>query len=210
MKVPLLAISAMIVLTACNREGKRDTDAAEAARNDTQSMSENARQEGREMGNEAAGAADRAGDKAAEEARQSGRDVKEGSKEAASKVKEEARQTGRDIKEGANAAGAKVGEEARQASRAVKGMLEGDNAATAKDKEIITRIRAAWSKDAEAAKESDDVDIAVDKGAVVLKGTVTSTDTRKEMARIAKKESGVTKVTNEIKLAERVGAGSGD
>ena len=198
----------MIVFTACNREAKRDADASNPTlRNgDSLTLSEEARSEGRQMEKDASGAANKMG----EEARQTGRDVKEGAKEAGSKVKEEARQSGRDLKEGANAAGAKVGEEARQASRDAKRAFEGDNAATAKDKEIITRIRAAWSKDAEAAKEADEIDIAVNQGAVVLKGTVTSTDAKSEMARIAKKESGVTKVTDEIQLAERVGAGSAD
>lgn len=185
MKIPLLAISAMMAFTACNREAKRDTD---AARNDAQSMSENAREEAREAGNEASGAADRAGDKAAEEARQ----------------------TGRDIKEGANATGAKVGEEARQTSRDIKGYMKADDAASTGDREILNRIRNALKSDAETAKEAGDISISVNQGKVSLFGTVTSTDTKAEMIRLAEKEKGVVRVTEEIKIAERVGAGSGD
>ena len=206
MKIPLLAISAMMVFTACNREAKRDADASDAARNDAKSVSESAR----EAGNEASGAADRTGDKAAEEARQSGRDIKEGAKEAGSKVNEEARQTGRDIKEGANAAGAKVGEEARQTSRDIKGYMKADDAASTGDREILNRIRKALKSDAETAKEAGDISISVNQGKVSLFGTVTSTDTKAEMIRLAEKEKGVVRVTEEIKIAERVGAGSRD
>lgn len=200
----------MMVFTACNREAKRDADASDAVRNDAQSASESARQDAREAGNDASAAADRAGDKAAEEARQTGRDIKEGSNEAGSKVNEEARQTGRDIKEGANAAGAKVGEEARQTSRDIKGYMKADDAASTGDREILNRIRAALKTDAETAKEAGDISISVNQGKVSLFGTVTSTDTKAEMIRLAEKEKGVVRVTEEIKIAERVGAGSRD
>jgi osmotically-inducible protein OsmY len=209
MKVSLLAISAMIVFTACNREAKRDADASNATvrtGDDSLTLSEKARNEGREMENDASRAANKTG----EEARQAGRDIKEGSQEAGSKVKEEARQTGRDIKEGANAAGAKVGEEARQASRDVKGYMKADDAASAGDKEILTRIRKAWKSDAETAKEAGDISVSVNQGKVALFGTVTSAETKADMIRIAEKEKGVVRVTEEIKIAERVGAGSGD
>jgi osmotically-inducible protein OsmY len=103
-----------------------------------------------------------------------------------------------------------VGEEARQTSRDLKRTFEGDNAVTAKDKDIITRIRTGWSKDPETAKEADDLDVSVENGAVLLKGTVTSAETRTDAVRIAEKTSGVTRVTEEIKVAERVGAGSRD
>jgi osmotically-inducible protein OsmY len=209
MKVSLLAISAMIVFTACNREANRDSNASNATartEDDSLTLSEKARSEGREMEKDVSGAANKTG----EEARQAGRDIKEGTKEAGSKVKEEARQTGRDIKEGANAAGAKVGEEARQASRDAKGYMKADDAASTGDREILNRIRKALKSDAETAKEAGDISISVNQGKVSLFGTVTSTDTKAEMIRIAEKEKGVVRVTEEIKIAERVGAGSGD
>lgn len=149
MKVPFLAISAMIVFTACNREANRESRAAgEAARiaPDT-SLSDQARREGREMEKDASGAANRTGDKAAEETRQTGRDIKEGTEKAGSKVGEEARQTGRDIKEGANKAGSKVGEEARQTTRDIKGYMKADDAASTGDREILNSIRKGWTKD---------------------------------------------------------------
>lgn len=212
MKAPLLAISAMIVFTACNREANRESRAADGTARiapDT-SLSDQARREGREMDKDASGAANRTGDKAAEEARQAGRDIKEGADKAGSKVGEEARQTGRDIKEGANKAGAKVGEEARQTSRDVKGYLKADDAASAGDRAILNGIRKGWTNDAETVKEAGDVFISVNQGKVSLFGTVTSADAKSEMIRIAEKEKGVVRVTEEIKIAERVGAGSGD
>lgn len=187
MKIPLLTISAMIVFTACNREAKRDSGASNATvrtENDSLTLSEKARNEGREMEKDVSGAADKTG--------------------------EEARQAGRDIKEGASAAGAKIGEEARQASRDVKGYMKADDAASAGDREILDRIRKAFKSDAETAKEAGDISISVNQGKVSLFGTVTSTDTKAEMIRIAEKEKGVVRVTEEIKIAERVGAGSRD
>jgi osmotically-inducible protein OsmY len=217
MKAAILAVSALIGITACNRETKRDADNSDASAK----AAEEARQTNRDV-KEGTGAAvdsirgenkedrESMSGKARDESRQAGRDVKEGAGKATDKTKEEARQAGRDVKEGAKDVGSKIKEEARQASRDVGETLGGDRGVTEADKKTLTRIRSALRKDKETAKEADDVKITVDNGKVNLRGTVTTAEVKKDMARVASDIAGSTKVVDDVKVAERVGAGTND
>lgn len=151
--------------------------------------------------------AKREGDEAA---RQAGDDVREGGGQLTDKAAEEARQTTRDIGEGADAATGKVREEARQTSRDVKEAMAMDDAKTDADKQIISRIRTALRADKVAAAESRDVRIIAKDGKVTLEGTVASQEAKDGIARVSRKIAGATRVDDEVKVAERVGAGSSD
>lgn len=180
MKAAIAAIAAMIWITGCNREAKRD--------------------QGETSGEAAAR-------QAKEEARQTGRDIKEGAEDAGAKVQEEARQSGRDIKEGAQKAGAKTKEEVRQTSRDIKEAVAGDRGKTEADRKLNARIREALNKDNTVASEADDVDIRTENGKVELQGTVTSKDAKQGIARIAGDIAGKAQVVDKVKVAERVGTG---
>lgn len=180
MKAAIAAMAAIIWMTGCNREAKRD--------------------QGETSGEAAARQAE-------EETRQTGRDIKEGAGKAADKVQEEARQSGRDIKEGARKAGAKTTEEVRQTSRDIKEAVAGDQGTTEADKKLNTRIRDALNKDKAVASDADDVDIRTGNGKVELQGTVTSKEAKQGIARIAGEIAGKTQVVDKVKVAERVGTG---
>lgn len=193
MKAMTMAMAAMIGFTACNREAKREDEAA-----------------AREAAREAEAGAVNAGDAASREARQTGNDIREGAGQLTDKAAEEARQSGRDIREGAGALTDKAKEEARQTNRDIKEAMALDDGKTAADKQMITRIRGALKNDKEVAAESRDVRIIAKDGKVSLTGTVTSKEAKDGIARISREIAGATKVDDEVKVAERVGAGSSD
>lgn len=222
MKALTMAMAAMIGFTACNRESKREGEAAarEAAEDGREAAREAeagavtaedaASREARQTGNDVREGAGQLTDKAAEEARQSGRDIREGADKAGARTAEEARQTTRDIKEGAGAATDKVREEARQTNRDLKEAAAMDDGSTAADKQIITRIRTALRADKDVAGESRDVRIVAKNGEVTLEGTVASKEAKDGIARISREIAGATKVDDDVKVAERVGAGASD
>ncbi|MDB5105135.1 MAG: hypothetical protein JWP91_2824 [Fibrobacteres bacterium] len=233
MKAAILAISAIIGMTACNREAKRDANDASAK------TAEEARQTNRDV-KEGADNAANSTDKAAadtrdEAAKAADKDhynnsgtsaiidslrgekgaatgkATEGGKTASGKVNEESRQSTRDVKEGAQTVGGKIQEEARQTTRDVGDVVGGDKGVTEADKKTLTRLRAALKDDKKASKDADDVKITVDNGKVRLHGTVASPEAKKEIARVAGKVAGgASKVSDEMKVTERVGAGSND
>jgi osmotically-inducible protein OsmY len=165
--------------------------------------------------------ADQAGAKTQEEMRQSARDAGEGVDKASSKAKEETRQSARDTKEGAQKAGSRISEEARQTARDidqgarnaaayVRGQQPGDSGATEADRQLIVHVRGNLSKYNTVSLEARDIAIKSDKGKIILVGTVTSSEIKADMARHAREVSGVKTVVNDLKVADRVGAGSSD
>lgn len=218
MKALMVAMAAMIGFTACNKEAKREGDAAagegrEAAREaeaGAVKAEDAASREARQTGNDVREGAGQLTDKASEESRQSGRDIREGADKAGARTAEETRQTTRDVKEGAGSATDKVREEARQTNRDLKEAMSMDDGKTAADKQIITRIRTALRADKDVASESRDVRIIAKDGEVTLEGTVTSKEAKEGIARVSRKIAGATKVDDEVKVAERVGAGASD
>jgi len=112
-------------------------------------------------------------------------------------VKTETRQTNRDIKT-----------EARQTNRDVHEALGMDQGKTAADKKLNDRIRAALKRD--GTRDAGDVTLETRDGHVRLKGTVASEEAKSAIASQARKVAGLTHVTDDIKVAERVGQGSTD
>jgi osmotically-inducible protein OsmY len=242
MRAAILAVSAMIGLTACNKEAKRDANEASAeaqeearqTNRDVQEGAANTRDAASGTGRDAqpgqADEADQVGRKAETsardqgaregtgamadsirgEARQTGRDIKEGAQAATSKAQEEARQSGRDVKEGTASATSKAREETRQSARDVGEAAGMDKSTTEADRNLTARIRTALKADKDVASEQDDIRIITDKGEVKLIGTVTSKEVKSEISRIAKDVAGMTKVNDEMKVAERVGSGAND
>lgn len=226
MKAAIAAISAMIWITGCNKEADRENgnagesaarEAAEESREAGTELNEAGKPAGskvgdgaRRTGTDAGESGNKADIEIGEEARQTGRNV-EGPGKVGDKIREESRQTGRDIREGADRAGAKAGEEARQTGRDLgEAMARGDAGKTDADRQLTARIRAALKADKDVAAEAGDVRIRTENGSVNLVGTVTSKDAKEDIARIAGDIAGKAKVDDDLKVAERVGAGTGD
>jgi osmotically-inducible protein OsmY len=114
-------------------------------------------------------------------------------------MRDEARQAGKDVKT-----------EARQTSRDVKEAMGMDQGKTAADKKLNERIRTAIKANKIAARDADDVTLVTEDGHVRLKGTVATEEAKKEIASAARKVAGLTKVNDDVKVAERVGQGSND
>lgn len=112
--------------------------------------------------------------------------------------------------EAAQSAAEKTEEEARQTGRDIGELFAGDKGKTDADKALTSRIRTALKNDKAAAKEASDINIDTENGVVRLTGTVATADDKKEIARVAGTAAGTAKVRDEIKVAERVGAGSND
>jgi osmotically-inducible protein OsmY len=183
MKAVILAVSALIWFTGCNKkdnQAARDNAAAESAA------------------------------KEAEVTREAMKDTLQSNKSMVDKAKEEARQAGRDISEGTASAAAKTKEEALKAGNKVENVFLKDKGITEADAKINEKIRAALKKDRDVAKEASDINIVTENGAVSLHGTVTSASIRDEIIRIAVDVAGRTKVGSDIKVAERVGTGPDD
>ncbi|MBW8889078.1 MAG: BON domain-containing protein [Fibrobacteres bacterium] len=124
-------------------------------------------------------------------------DSRDDARQAKNDAKAEARQTNRDTKT-----------EARQTNRDVHEALGMDQGKTAADKKLNDRIRAALKR--EGTRDAGDVTLETRDGHVRLKGTVASEDAKKAIASQARKVAGLTHVTDDIKVAERVGQGSTD
>ena len=112
MKAAIVALAALMGMTACNREAKQ----------------------GGEGG--AADTAMSATDKIKEEAREAGKEVGEATDKAVAKTKEETRQTARDVQEGAEKLTEKTEQGAKKTTETTKAeagkLMPGDAAATAK------------------------------------------------------------------------------
>lgn len=126
-------------------------------------------------------------------------DTRDDARQAKNDAKAEARQTNRD-----------VNTEARQTNRDVHEALGMDQGKTSADKKLNDRIRAALKRDKTASRDAGDVTLETRDGHVRLKGTVASEDAKKAIASEARKVAGLTHVTDDIKVAERVGQGSSD
>jgi osmotically-inducible protein OsmY len=88
--------------------------------------------------------------------------------------------------------------------------MPGDKGKTDADEALNKKIRAAFkaAKDQDVVKQSDDVKLITENGKVKLQGTVNSNSAKQEIATIARREAGLTKVDNEVKVEERVGGES--
>ncbi len=124
-------------------------------------------------------------------------DSRDDAREAKNDAKAEARQTNRD-----------VNTEARQTNRDVHEALGMDQGKTAADKKLNDRIRASLKR--AGTHDAGDVTLETRDGHVRLKGTVASEEDKKAIASQARKVAGLTHVTDDIKVAERVGQGSTD
>lgn len=224
--VAMAAMGVMIGMTACNKKSEESAskdireesgEAIQDIKETAQASAEKVREEAAQTTRDIKEGADKAVSKVKEESRQATRDAKEGTQTAAEKTREESRQATRDTKEGAS----NVKQEARQTARDIdeaarnsvalaKAPRPGDVGATKVDEQIIARIRAELSKHNDISSEVKDIAIKADNGKITLNGTVTSSEIRREMARITGKEEGVKSVNNELKVAERVGAGTSD
>jgi osmotically-inducible protein OsmY len=157
-------------------------------------------------------------------------DIKEDAQKASAKVEDEAKQAAKDIKEKASDARKDIAKEsgkasdsvrnekgektvkgeARQTSRDMKEALGMDQGKTEADKKLNERIRTAIKANKVAARDADDVTLVTEDGHVRLKGTVASEEAKKEIASAARKVAGLTKVNDDVKVAERVGQGAND
>jgi osmotically-inducible protein OsmY len=126
-------------------------------------------------------------------------DARNDARDAKGDARAEARQTDRDIRT-----------EARQTNRDLHEGLGMDQGKTEADKKLNDRIRAALKNDKQASRDAGDVTLETANGHVKLKGTVASEDAKKDVASVARKVAGLTHVTDDIKVAERVGQGSND
>ena len=213
-----IAVSAMIAvsgLSACNKAARQEKEDAAAAK--ATEVKEEAKAAVSEVKEGAENAAAEVKDKSASAAQ----DIKEGAQDAAHAVKQEAVKAGTAIKEGAQTAGAaiktgaetvgaKVKEETRQTARDVQAAVAADRGKTPADEALTKKIRAALKADKVAAREASDVGIETNDGKVRLIGTVASEESKKEIARVAGKVAGTAQVTDEVKVAERVGAKSAE
>lgn len=131
------------------------------------------------------------------DARQADKGIKAESREADRATQAESRQTVRDIKT-----------EARQTNRDLHEALGMDQGRTDADKKLNDRIRAALKNN--RTPEAGDVSLETVNGHVQLKGTVASEGAKKDIASVARKVAGLTHVTDDIKVADRVGQGAND
>jgi osmotically-inducible protein OsmY len=165
--------------------------------------------------------ADETAAKVQQEAKEAVKDIKETAGEAAATVKEDSREVVADVKESAakaadkirdeaGKAGSEVKAEARQAGRDISDALGLDQARTKADEKLNRSIRAALKANKVAARDIDDIALETDNGNVQIKGTVTTEEVKKEIASTVRKVAGLTKVTDKVNVADRVGAGSND
>jgi osmotically-inducible protein OsmY len=225
MRNPLLfAMSmALIGFTGCNKssqekaeeksaEVRKDADKAmqdikeeaqkaaakvqDQAREAAKDIKDNATDARNKISNEAGKDANAVNNAPADERRA---DARNDARDAKGDAKAESRQTARDTKT-----------EARQTNRDVHEALGMDQGKTEADKKLNDRIRAALKKDKAASRDAGDVTLETVNGHVKLKGTVASSDAKKDVASVARKVAGLTHVTDDIKVAERVGQGSND
>jgi len=211
-RVLLFAMSsALIGFTGCNKssqekasensaEVRKDADKAmQDIKENAQKASDKVEKEAKQaVGDIKENAAD-ARQKIANETGRVGDSTRDRSGDAKNDARAEARQTNRDAKT-----------EARQTNRDVHEALGLDQSKTAADKKLNDRIRAALKRDKTAARDAGDVTLETKDGHVRLKGTVASEEAKKAIASEARKVAGLTHVSDDIKVAERVGQGSTD
>jgi osmotically-inducible protein OsmY len=218
-KAFLFAVPAVIIgLAACNKTSQEKAN--ETSANIKQETSE-AVQDIKENAQDAAA-------NVKEESREAVANIKENANEAIKDIKQEAGQAGANIREGADVArsdakktsdelraegreaGTSVKTEARQTGRDISEALGMDQARTKADGKLNESIRAALNANKTTARDDDDISLETDNGKVQLKGTVTTEDMKKEIASVVRKVAGTTNVTDNVKVADRIGAGSND
>jgi osmotically-inducible protein OsmY len=185
---------------------KVEKDAKQAAGE----IKENAADARQKIANEAAKGSDAVRSTADKDDRSARNDARGEARDAKNDAKTEARQTNRDIKTETRQTDRDARAEARQTNRDVHEALGMDQGATASDKKLNDRIRAALKRDKTAARDAGDVTLETRDGHVRLKGTVASEEAKKAIASEARKVAGLTHVTDDIKVAERVGQGNND
>jgi osmotically-inducible protein OsmY len=211
-RVLLFAMSsALIGFTGCNKssqekaseksaEIRKDADKAmEDIKENAQKATEKVEKEAKQAAGEIKENAAEARQKIANETGKLGDSTRDRSGEAKNDAKAEARQADRDVRT-----------EARQTNRDVHEALGLDQSKTTADKKLNERIRAALKRDKTAARDAGDVTLETRDGHVRLKGTVASEEAKKAIASQARKVAGLTHVSDDIKVAERVGQGSSD
>lgn len=211
-RVLLFALSsALIGFTGCNKssqekaseksaEVRKDADKAmQDIKENAQKASDKVEKDAKQAAGEIKENAADAREKIAKETGKLGDSTRDRSGEAKNDAKAEARQTNRDVKT-----------EARQTNRDVHEALGMDQSKTTADKKLNERIRAALKRDKTAARDAGDVTLETRDGHVRLKGTVASEEAKKAIASQARKVAGLTHVSDDIKVAERVGQGSTD
>jgi osmotically-inducible protein OsmY len=221
----LFAMStALIGFTGCNKSSQEKASEKSAeVRQDADKAMQDIKEE-----------AQKAADKVQDQAREAVKDIKENAADARNKIANEtdrnanavnasataderradARDDARDVKNGAKAESRQTGNdmktEARQTNRDLHEGLGMDQGRTEADKKLNDRIRAALKNDKQASRDAGDVTLETVNGHVKLKGTVASEDAKKDVASVARKVAGLTHVTDDIKVAERVGQGNND
>lgn len=218
-KAFLFAVPAvMLGLAACNKTSQEKANESAA----------NVREETREAVKDIKENAQDAAAKVKEESREAVADIKQGAANAIQDVKQAGGQAGENIKEGANTARTDADKtsdelraearqtnrdaktEARQTGRDIKEALGMDQAKTDADGKLNDRIRAALNANAVTARDDDDIALITNDGSVRIKGTVTTEAVKKEIAKVVRDVAGMTKVNDDVKVADRVGAGSND
>ena len=222
-KAFLFAVPAVILgLVACNKTSQEKAN--ETASSVKQEATE-AIQDIKENAQDAAA-------KVKEESREAVSDIKEGAANATDKIRDEAAKAGNGIRGTTSEKSAKLAKdadkttdelraegrqtadngkvEARQTNRDIHEALGLDQGRTKADEKLNESIRAALKANKTAARDIDDISLETDNGNVQIKGTVTSEEMKKEIAATVRKVAGLTKVTDKVNVADRVGAGSND
>jgi osmotically-inducible protein OsmY len=167
------------------------------AREAVSDIKENAADARKNIANEAGKTNDAVNNAAGANERRTDADVRDDAREAKNDVKTESRQTSRDTKV-----------EARQTNRDLHEALGMDQGRTEADKKLNDRIRAALKNN--KTRDAGDISLETVNGNVQLKGTVASEEAKKDIASVARKVAGLTHVTDDIKVADRVGQGAND
>ena len=218
----LFAMSATLIgFTGCNKSSQekaseKSAEVRQDADKAMQEVKENAQQAADKVEKEAKqavgeikeNAAD-AREKIAKEAGKAGDQVRNSADKDDKTVRNDTRDDGRYTKGEAKADARQTNNdaktEARQTNRDLHEALGMDQGKTAADKKLNDRIRAALKKDATAARDAGDVSLETRDGHVRIKGTVSSEEYKKAIASETRKVAGLTHVTDDIKVAERVG-----
>ncbi|HKP96987.1 MAG TPA: BON domain-containing protein [Fibrobacteria bacterium] len=188
MRAAIVAISALIGITACNRDAEKAKDKAADAAAKTG-------EEARKAGEYAKEGAEKTGDAA---------------KDAAHAAKEGAEKAGHEAKDAAEEGGHAAKEGAEKTAVAAKALLGMDYGKTEADKQLTSRIRSAIKKDKSIPESEKDMAIRTEDGKVRLTGTLSSREAKDDIVRIATDIAGPSNVKVEIKMAERVGEGPKD
>jgi osmotically-inducible protein OsmY len=225
LRLSLFALSmALIGFTACNKSSQEKANEKSAAvREDAekaaQDIKENAqdaaakvKEEAREAASDIKKDASNAAENIRDEAGKANSAVRNTDKgdQASAKVREESRQASKDVREEARQTNGDIKTEARQTARDVREALGIDKGKTDADDKLNNRIRDALKADNATVHEGSDVVLETVNGHVHVRGTVASEDAKKEIASVARKVAGLTHVSDEMKVAERVGAGPRD